>query len=63
VAEAEVDRLTAEYEDLYTLAPALRKGGEQRANLRDAARQEIGCALPPGGGFRRVTPRSRSPTA
>src|SRR5205823_4707785 len=42
VADAEIDRLTAEYEELYTVAPALRKGGEQRANLRDAARQEIG---------------------
>ena len=52
VADAEVDRLTAEYEDLYTLAPALRKGGGQRANLRDAARQEIGMrAFLREGGF------------
>ena len=52
VSEAEIDQLTAQYEDLYTLAPALRKGGERRANLRDAARQEIGMrAFLREGGF------------
>ncbi len=52
VSEAGIDQLTAEYEDLYTLAPALRKGGERRANLRDAARQEIGMrAFLREGGF------------
>ena len=52
VSEAEVDQLAAEYEDLYTIAPSLRKGGERRANLRDAARQEIGMrAFLRAGGF------------
>jgi L-arabinose isomerase len=42
VSEAEVDAQLTEYEDTYSLVPALRKGGERRAGLRDAARQEIG---------------------
>jgi L-arabinose isomerase len=42
VGEAEVDRTVEAYEASYTLAPALRLGGERRSNLRDAARQEIG---------------------
>ena len=40
--EADVDRLGEEYEASYTLAPAVRKGGDRSANLRDAARQEAG---------------------
>src|SRR5438477_585263 len=52
VGEAQIDQLAAEYEDLYTIAPSLRKGGERRANLRDAARQEIGMrAVLREGGF------------
>jgi L-arabinose isomerase len=31
-----------EYEATYAVAPALQKGGDKRASLRDAARQEIG---------------------
>jgi L-arabinose isomerase len=42
VGDAEIDRLVEEYEAAYTLAPALRHGGERRRELRDAARQEIG---------------------
>jgi L-arabinose isomerase len=42
VGEAEVDRLVEEYEASYALAPALRKNGDRRSHLRDAARQEIG---------------------
>jgi len=42
VVEAEVDRLLEVYEASYTLAPALRQGGDRRGLLRDAARQEIG---------------------
>ena len=42
VGDAEIDRVVEEYEASYALAPALRAGGAQRANLRDAARQEIG---------------------
>ena len=40
--EAEVDRLCAEYGDLYRLAPDLLPGGRKRDSLRDAARIEIG---------------------
>ncbi len=42
VPESEVEAQVTEYEDTYSLVPALRKGGERRAGLRDAARQEIG---------------------
>jgi L-arabinose isomerase len=41
VSDAQVDHLVNEYDATYTLAAPLRKGGEQHANLRDAARQEI----------------------
>jgi len=52
VGDAEVDRLVAEYEETYVLAPALRKGGTHRASLRDAARQEIGMrAFLANGGY------------
>ncbi len=40
--ETAVDRVVADYESSYTLAPALRAGGEQRAALREAARIEVG---------------------
>jgi len=42
VGDAEVERLVEQYESSYTLVPALRRGGEQRETLRDAARQELG---------------------
>jgi L-arabinose isomerase len=42
VRDAEVEQLVEEYEAKYVLAPALLRGGEQRENLRHAARQEIG---------------------
>jgi L-arabinose isomerase len=52
VGDAEVDRLLEEYEASYALAPALRKGAEKRAHLRDAARQEIALrAFLREGGF------------
>jgi L-arabinose isomerase len=52
VSDAEVDRLLSVYEDTYTLAGALRKGGEQREILRYAARQEIAMrAFLVAGGF------------
>jgi L-arabinose isomerase len=41
VSDADVDRLTAEYEDRYTVAPELRKGGERHASLRYEARVEL----------------------
>ena len=37
-----VDRMVADYESSYTLAPALRAGAGQRAALREAARIEVG---------------------
>ena len=56
VSEAEVDRLVAEYEEAYELAPALRAGGAQRESLRDAARIEAGLrGFLDTGGFRAFT--------
>ena len=52
VSDAEVDRLVQEYEDTYALAAPLRKGGDKRESLRDAARQEIAMrAFLEAGGF------------
>ena len=42
VSDAEIDQLIAEYNDQYDVAPALRRGGEQYASLREAARIEAG---------------------
>lgn len=42
VPDAEVDRLVAEYEGSYDVAPDLRRGGIRHASLRDAARIEAG---------------------
>jgi L-arabinose isomerase len=42
VTDREIDRLIAEYEHSYTVAPRLRKAGAQRQALRDAARIELG---------------------
>jgi L-arabinose isomerase len=56
VSEAEVDAQVAEYEDTYSLVPPLKKGGERRAGLRDAARQEIGIrSFLEEGGFSAFT--------
>jgi L-arabinose isomerase len=41
VADAEVDALVAEYEDLYDVVPELRVGGERHDSLRYGARQEL----------------------
>ena len=41
VSDGEADKLVQEYEDTYAIAPALRKGGEKRESLRDAAKQEL----------------------
>ena len=50
VAEADIDRLIAEYEDSYTVADSLRANGSQRQSLRDAAQIELGlrCFLQEG---------------
>ena len=42
ISDAEVDKLTAEYEELYAVVPSLRKGGAQYSSLRDAAKIELG---------------------
>ncbi len=42
VLDADVDRLVQEYDDRYAVATCLRKGGERRQSLRDAARIELG---------------------
>jgi len=42
ISDAEIDRLTAEYEELYAVVPSLRKGGDQYSSLRDAAKIELG---------------------
>jgi len=41
-AESDIDALVAEYEDLYDVAPELRRGGERHSSLRDGAAIEIG---------------------
>jgi L-arabinose isomerase len=56
VQDKTVDGLVAEYEDAYTLAPALASGGERRKSLREAARIEAGLrAFLDGGSFRAFT--------
>jgi L-arabinose isomerase len=42
VSESAIDQVIAEYENSYTLVPALQKGGAQHSSLRDAAKIEIG---------------------
>ena len=42
VTETEIDRLVAEYDDTYTVAEALRLGGNQRQALCESARIELG---------------------
>lgn len=41
VADPDIDKLVAEYEDLYDVAPELRRGGERHESLRYGARQEV----------------------
>jgi L-arabinose isomerase len=42
VTDAEVDRLLAEYDQQYVVAPPIRPEGEMRGSLREAARIELG---------------------
>jgi L-arabinose isomerase len=42
MADADVDRLCAEYDELYDVVPDLRPDGERRESMRDAARIELG---------------------
>ncbi len=41
VPDADIATLVAEYEDLYDVAPELRRGGERQESLRYGARQEL----------------------
>ena len=41
ISGADVDALTGEYADAYTLAPSLLKGGKRHDSLREAARIEL----------------------
>ncbi len=42
ISDAEIDKLTKEYEDIYAVVPSLKKGGDQYASLREAAKIELG---------------------
>lgn len=42
ITDSEIDALVARYDDDYAMAPALRRGGPQRAALRYAAQIELG---------------------
>jgi L-arabinose isomerase len=56
VSEAEVEKLTEEYDDAYAVVPSLRKGGEMRVALADAARIELGLrSFLDDGGFSAFT--------
>ncbi len=56
VDDESIDSLVAEYEDAYTIAPLLARGGERRESLREAARIEAGLrAFLDGGSFRAFT--------
>jgi L-arabinose isomerase len=52
VPDVAIEHLVEEYETRYVLAPALRRAGDHRENLRAAARQEIGMrAFLTSGGY------------
>jgi L-arabinose isomerase len=56
VTGAEIDRLTAQYDDQYEVAELLRPGGAKRDALREAARAELGLrAFLEEGGFKGFT--------
>ncbi|GMV97529.1 MAG: L-arabinose isomerase [Phycisphaerae bacterium] len=56
VSEPAVDRLLAEYDDGYAMAPELRAGGPRRDSLRYAARLELGLrSFLEAGSFRAFT--------
>ncbi len=42
ISDGDVDRLVAEYAELYAIAPELRSGSDRHESLRDAARIEAG---------------------
>ncbi len=56
VSTAETQKLLAEYEERYTMDKSLRKGGERRAELEQAARLEAGLrGFLEEGGFKAFT--------
>ena len=51
-SDSVVDELVTEYEDLYDVAPELRRGGERHQSLRDGAAIEVGLrSFLEDGGF------------
>jgi L-arabinose isomerase len=42
VTDAEIEQLTAEYDETYAVAESLRPGGKRRQSMHDAARIELG---------------------
>jgi L-arabinose isomerase len=56
VPDQDIDKLVAEYEDTYTVVPALRRGGERHESLRYAGRIELGLRqFLDAGGFSAFT--------
>ena len=56
ISDAEVDKLVREYDDLYTISPEGRAGGEYHENVRYQARIELGLkAFLTDGGFSAYT--------
>jgi L-arabinose isomerase len=56
VTDAAIDKLVKEYDEKYTLAASLRKGGDQHHSLKEAARIELGLrAFLEDGGFKGFT--------
>jgi L-arabinose isomerase len=52
IADADIDALCGEYDDTYEMADELRPNGTRRADLREAARIELGLReFLVGGGF------------
>lgn len=56
VSDGDVTKLVAEYEEKYSVAASLRKGGDRHASLRDAAKIEVGLrAFLQAGNFKGFT--------
>lgn len=56
ISEAEINELIEQYEGCYSLAPELRKNGNRRQSLREAAKIEAGLrTFLVGGGFKGFT--------
>ncbi|MBA4055215.1 MAG: L-arabinose isomerase [Marivirga sp.] len=56
VADADITKLTSEYEERYSVVPSLRKGGSSHTSLREAAKIEIGLrAFLEAGNFKGFT--------